>query len=185
MSKIYLVKNTWETAKSSSKWIQMDGFSFYKFIKSPEASDRYFIKLPPLLKDGNDNFITIEASKKEYRKWRSEMRHKRHLREYGTAEKKYTVISYHAIKSEDSCYGEESLPDESINIEEEIEKLMEREALTDTLIKLTAEERWLIDELYLFDNTKSVHKLSKECGIPRMTLNDRKKRILIKLKKFL
>lgn len=48
---------------------------------------------------------------------------------------------------------------------------------------LTPEEQELISELF-FKN-KSEHQLSAETGIPRMTLHDRKARILSKLKKLM
>lgn len=46
---------------------------------------------------------------------------------------------------------------------------------------LSAEERSLIEELYF--NEKSERNLAVELGVPRMTLSDKKRRILKKLKK--
>jgi len=48
---------------------------------------------------------------------------------------------------------------------------------------LSEEEQELITELYFMD--KSEHQLSKETGIPRMTLHDRKVKILSKIKKLM
>ena len=45
------------------------------------------------------------------------------------------------------------------------------------------DERRLIDELFF--NEKSERKLASELGVPRMTLSDKKHRILGKLKKFM
>lgn len=57
------------------------------------------------------------------------------------------------------------------------------EALWTELQTLTADERSLIDELFF--NDKSERTLAAELDIPRMTLSDKKKRILRKLKKLL
>lgn len=51
------------------------------------------------------------------------------------------------------------------------------------LQQLTPEEQELITELFF--KGKSEHQLSDEMGIPRMTLHDRKARILGKLKKLM
>jgi len=183
MSKIYLVKNTQATAKDMTDWIEMNGFDFYKFIKSPEANGRYFIKLPPLLEDGSDGFITIEANSEKYRKWRSEVRRKRHLREYGTEEKNYTVVSYHAMETADGCYGEELLPDDSINIEAEVEKIVELENLADALTRITAAERWLIDEIYAHE--KDQPEIALLLGITQQAVSKRVARIIKKIKKLM
>ena len=185
MSKKYFVRNTQADVHNENKWIEMNGVQFYEFVTSSDADGRYFIKMPSLSEDGSDDFIIIEADKDEYIKWRKETRRKRHLREYGTEHKDYTIVSYHAIISDSECYGEELLTDDRINVESKVEQIMTCEKLTNALMTLSAEERWLMDELYLSDIQKSVHQLSKEFGIPRMTINDRKNRVLEKLKKFL
>lgn len=51
------------------------------------------------------------------------------------------------------------------------------------LALLDGDERLLIDELFF--KGKSERQLSAETGIPLMTINDRKRKILKKLKKFL
>ncbi|WP_312279492.1 sigma factor-like helix-turn-helix DNA-binding protein [Oscillibacter sp.] len=57
------------------------------------------------------------------------------------------------------------------------------EALWIALQSLPEDERSLIDELFF--NDKSERMLAAELDIPRMTLSDKKKRILRKLKKLL
>ncbi|MEM1486242.1 sigma factor-like helix-turn-helix DNA-binding protein [Oscillospiraceae bacterium PP1C4] len=51
------------------------------------------------------------------------------------------------------------------------------------LDSLPEDEKFLINELFFIHKSKK--KLAKELGIPRMTLNDKKHRILTKLKKIL
>ncbi|WRS28412.1 sigma factor-like helix-turn-helix DNA-binding protein [Oscillospiraceae bacterium MB08-C2-2] len=57
------------------------------------------------------------------------------------------------------------------------------EALWIALQSLSEDERSLIDELFF--NDKSERKLAAELDIPRMTLSDKKNRILRKLKKLM
>ena len=67
-----------------------------------------------------------------------------------------------------------------------VDRLIHREqleALWIALQSLPEDERSLIDELFF--NEKSERKLAAELDIPRMTLSDKKNRILRKLKKLL
>lgn len=67
-----------------------------------------------------------------------------------------------------------------------VDKLIHQEqlkALWIALQSLPEDERSLIDELFF--NDKSERKLAVEFGVPRMTLSDKKNRILRKLKKLM
>jgi len=68
-------------------------------------------------------------------------------------------------------------------VEDAAVKAVMIEKMLNCLKLLTPEEQELITELFFKD--KSEHQLSAEKGIPRMTLHDRKARILGKLKKFM
>jgi RNA polymerase sigma factor (sigma-70 family) len=86
----------------------------------------------------------------------------------------------------------ERFQDEGVNVEFLItrfqpsieDKLIEQEQLWKlhiALDTLTVEERLLIHELFF--NGKSERILARELGVPRMTLSDRKHRILRKMRK--
>lgn len=68
-------------------------------------------------------------------------------------------------------------------VEDTAVKAVMIEKMLNCLKLLTPEEQELITELFFKD--KSEHQLSAETGIPRMTLHDRKARILRKLKKLM
>jgi DNA-directed RNA polymerase specialized sigma24 family protein len=69
------------------------------------------------------------------------------------------------------------------SVEDTAVKAVMIEKMLNCLKLLDPEEQELITELFFKD--KSEHQLSAETGIPRMTLHDRKVRILGKLKKFM
>lgn len=69
------------------------------------------------------------------------------------------------------------------SIEDSIIKREMLEKITLCLEMLSEQERLLIYNLFF--KGKSERRLSKETGIPLMTINDRKRRILKKLKKLL
>lgn len=67
-----------------------------------------------------------------------------------------------------------------------VDKLIHQEQLESlwaALQSLPEDERSLIDELFF--NEQSERKLASELGVPRMTLSDKKHRILGKLKKLM
>ncbi|AEY67613.1 sigma-70 family RNA polymerase sigma factor [Clostridium sp. BNL1100] len=72
---------------------------------------------------------------------------------------------------------------ESESVEDAAVKAVMIEKMLTCLKLLTPEEQELITELFF--KGKSEHQLSAETGIPRMTIHNRKDRILVRLKKLL
>ena len=73
--------------------------------------------------------------------------------------------------------------DEAESVEDVAVKAVMIEKMLTSFKLLASEEQELIAELFFKD--KSEHQLSAETGIPRMTLHDRKVKILCKLKKLM
>ena len=79
------------------------------------------------------------------------------------------------------CSAEEILSDKDTDIETEIMNKMLMETVLEAISILDEEEKWLIQELFFCG--KSQRQLSKETDISLMTINNRKKRVLEKLRK--
>jgi RNA polymerase sigma factor (sigma-70 family) len=159
------------------EWLEITGQEFYILPKQ----GRYFIKLASTEPDGSDGAIVMESTKAVYVAWRKEKRHSEYLRDSNPG---YTQISYHAIESEDGCYGEEFLPDAACDIEADFLKRQEPELLREALSRLCDDERRMIEYLYLADKPGTVRGYSDMTGIPQKTVNDRKTRAIDKLKKY-
>ena len=69
------------------------------------------------------------------------------------------------------------------SIEDKLIKTEMLVKLTEAVERLSRQERLLIYNLFF--KGKSEHKLSAETGIPQRTINDRKRQILLKLKKLI
>ena len=69
------------------------------------------------------------------------------------------------------------------SIEDKLIKTEMLVKLTEAVERLSRQERLLIYNLFF--KGKSEHKLSAETGIPQRTINDRKRKILLKLKKLI
>ncbi|CDW99976.1 sigma factor-like helix-turn-helix DNA-binding protein [Desulfitobacterium hafniense] len=93
------------------------------------------------------------------------------------------VFYYSALDTE-GTNGEDVIPDlVSPRVEDLIMDKLIAEKLHQSLSQLVKEEQELIYALF-FQN-KSEHQLAAETGIPRMTIHNRKNRILARLKKLI
>lgn len=91
-------------------------------------------------------------------------------------------VSFDALDS-DEFNGADSLIDHSENVAEQVVHKIMLEKLRAVHPLLSEDERKLIDTLFF--GGKSEREWSKISGIPQKTINDRKNRILAKLKKLL
>lgn len=148
------------------EWIEMTGKEFYRFVNSPEGQGRHFI-------DMGD--VVLEASKHEAQVHRAEKDHSDYLKEQ---EEGWSIVSIYTIEDENGCNGEEVAVDETQDVETEAIMRIETAALRKALIRLDSESYQLIHALYLADTRKTLRQLSLDSGIPVMTLQDRKKKIL-------
>ena len=94
-----------------------------------------------------------------------------------------TILSLHSDAIIENGTGEDVIPDDKVNVEEESILRTEVKELYSALALLDAASCQLIYDLYLAKERKTLRKLSQESNIPVMTLQDRKKKILLWLKK--
>jgi DNA-directed RNA polymerase specialized sigma subunit len=164
-------------------WQEISRSKFLLLVKSTEGKGRRFIRMGSTNGDGSDGIIVIEATETEYKVWLKEKRHRQHLRDCDPG---YTLVSYHAIESEDEdCNGEEILRDDERNVETECFRRLEREAVRTALALLSDGERQMMEYFYFSAEQGTERGYSALTGIPYMTVHDRKIRVLTKLKKIL
>lgn len=132
--------------------------------------DRLFIPLHGTL---------MEVTEKDYKSFYKNDRRQKYLNEEAA---RNGMFSYNSLDTNDMS-GEEVICDSSVDIEKSvIDKLM-YDKLHQCLSKLENEEISLIQALYF--EGKSEREWSKETGMARKTINDRRHKILNKLKKIL
>jgi len=124
---------------------------------------------------------TCEVSKEEYEIHHSERERSKYLQK---VKKKYITLSFETLDG-DGTSGDEIISDiHQDNIEDIAVGNVMLEKLRKVMSCLTKEERELIQSLF-FIKDMTERKLSRITGIPLMTLNCRKRKILAKLKEFL
>jgi len=165
------------------EWRELTGKEFTALVRSPEAKGRYFINLPSTDSDGGDGAVVIEATETEYRDWKCEKNHADYLRKINPG---YTEVHYLALDDEDGdCGGEELLRDENCDVEAECLARFAREEVRAAVLRLSDDERRIVEYLYLSETPGTVRGYEELTGIPKTTVNRRQQAALSKLKKFL
>lgn len=120
--------------------------------------------------------VTEDVYLTYYRMKRREL----HLEEKDMA---HGVFHYSALDTEETT-GENGIPDlVSPRVEDMVMDRLIAEKLHQCVAQLAKEEQELI--FTLFFQNKSEHQMAAETGIPRMTIHNRKNRILARLKKLM
>ena len=123
--------------------------------------------------------MIMEVSEKEYIEFYRSKRRQKYLDEQ---RRDNGDVSYDALNS-DEFNGEEILIAELPDVCDTVVESIMTDKLRQSLQLLNQDEKFLIHALYF--ERKSERKVSEETGIPQKTINDRKRRIIAKLKKLL
>ncbi len=183
MKKVYLVKKNPEMPAGRDNWIVMNSYEFYKFMETPEGKKRRpnFGQLDGC--DVDDVIIIAECGEETAVKWRSEKDRHDYLNE---AKEKlgYRTFSYHAIASGDGedLTGEDLVQDEETDVEETVIIHIMKDKLRVAVMSLNAEERHLIEKMFLSENPMTEEEYAKLTGKKRPTVHYQKVQILKKLK---
>lgn len=125
----------------------------------------------------------LEVTKIEYQEFYKEVERYKYLKKL---EENNGLISINEIEfnsKEDGTRVEEVIADLNCNVEFEALRKIEVEELKNALLKLDKEEYELIKEL--FYNNKTIRQYAEMVDTPFTTIQSRKEKILIKLKKYL
>ena len=185
MKTIYLVWKNPACNGVNPEWKQLSGKEFFTLVRSLEGKNRYFVKLPNPDHETKDFQIVIEATKAAYQDWKKEKNHVDYLQKHSAG---WQVISYHAIANpngagavDDECPLEEMLIDADSAFEND---LISSHLLEVALSVLTADERHLIEHLYLVDEPHTLRSYETLTGVSKSTASRRQKAAFEKLKKF-
>lgn len=170
MKKTYWVK---KTPGNTSEWVKMTGEQFYDLITSPTGKGRYFMDC---------DTYKIEVSPEQYREWKHEVNHSGYLQAF---EDEVLILSLDSLAGNDGISYEGLIADLSVNVEDEIISANDFQLLSEAVLSLDDDERWLITELFLRDKPKTEREITKLTGVPQPTVHYRKEKILEKLKNIL
>lgn len=180
--KYYLIWKDVNCNGVNPEWVFMTGKDFYKFIKNPDNKNRYFMTLDDrICKDAD--IITMECTKEKYQEWRIEKHHEEYLDKYEREREFISINSY--IPDSESMTYEEVIADESVDIEDDLMRVVKNQLLKEFFEGLSEKEKILINNLFIENKGLNELEVSKKLGIPRKTLNNKKLKLRKKLKNFL
>lgn len=178
---IYLVKKNPESKKENTEWLQMSGEEFYRFTHSEEGKGRYFVHLTDDVGYEADE-IYIEAGYEEYQDWYKEARRHRYLVE---CERDTLTLSSDVPVSGGDELLIDTVMDDGTSIEEDYARQDELERLRRVVRDLEPEEFQILKVLYLGERVCTEQEAAKELGVSRDTIKRRKKKLFLKIQKFL
>lgn len=180
--KTYLVWKNPNCNGINPEWVSMNGKEFFQFIKKAENKKRYFMCLDNRVCEDAD-IITMECTLEIYKEWRIQQNHERYLDRFKEGRILESMSSY--IDETQDITFEEIVADETVDIEDDLIRVVKNQLLKNLFEGLTNKEKELIHFLYIENDGLSEREICRRFNIPQKTLNCRKIKVKEKLKKFL
>ena len=183
---IYYFENengTFFSEDGKRRFIRLSGKEAYDYMRENKSGDSYFVQtVTDDTEDGEKVFVEVpKSSVSVYRgstyhaQYLSKMRKKKHYR---------LVSLYHPTEDGDGTAVVDKYSDDGHTVEDAVIREINLEILRRALKTLTDDELKIVRSLYLDDNPMSERQLSKELGVSQKTVNNWKRRVLDKLKKY-
>ena len=165
----------------SRRFAKLEGKEAYDFLKSPMGQGRRFMKFVSL--DEDEDEINVEIQKNRIKTFRRYERREQYVADV-TNTRGYEVLSLDYEETADGEMLSEVVADEDVDVEKEAFLRIDLDTLRKALDTLAEDEYTLICALYLQDKPMTEREYSMASKIPQKTINDRKVKVLKKLKSF-
>lgn len=181
MSKKFYVldeKGSILSADGKKRYRLLEGEMLKNFLDSSESLGRYFITLS----DDAGELCAIETSYEQACDFNKEKDRNKYIRKV-KIECDITFISGNTpIEDDEGIELLDTIPDETVNVEDQVLKEETLERLSRALCKLSSEEYKLIHALYLGERRYSQKELSLMFDVSQQAISKRQATILKKLK---
>ena len=183
---IYYIENengTFLSEDGKRKFMRLCSREAYDYLCSAEGKKKRFMKTGAS-EDGGET-VFVEVPDAYLKKHREAERREQYVSD-SKRDSGFLFLSLSDLRSAENDFRIESiLTDTDADVEEWVLRKEELDLLRKALKMLTADERKLIERLYLSDRPVSERQLSREWNIPQTTLQYRKQKVLLKLRKYL
>ena len=172
---IYYFENengTFFSEDGKRRFIRLSGKKAYDYMRENKTGDSYFVQtVTDDTEDGEKVFVEVpKSSVSVYRG--------------GTYHAQYLSKMRHPTEDGDGTAVVDKYSDDGHTVEDAVIREINLEILRRALKSLKDEELKIVRSLYLDDNPMSERQLSKELGVSQKTVNNWKRRVLDKLKKY-
>ena len=158
----------------------LTGQALYQFLRTEEGKKKFFDVWQD---DDRSVMVGVEVPPERAKMYAAEQRRRRYIKDVMQAlDISHTSLDIITDMETNDINGEQILS-LGVSIEEDLIEKIEREELHSAIAKLSAKEKELIQALFFDGYTE--RQWSTLTGIPQKTINDRKHKILEKIKKFL
>ena len=184
MIKVFYIEDNngqYISADGSKRWTRLTGQALYDFLQTERGKKTHFF----VDTDDNGVAIGVEIRKTELASnLKGDKNHSDYLKQVRD-ESGYITVSFDYFETEDgTSTGDEVIPNDEDSIENDVLRQFDLETLRRALDTLTEDEHALICALFLQDKPMTEREYAKSIGVPRTTLEHRKKLVLQKLIKF-
>ncbi|MBE6910607.1 MAG: hypothetical protein E7422_03535 [Ruminococcaceae bacterium] len=170
MKKRFYIKKNPSAQGNDIEWIELSKQAFTAFLASPESKGRYFVNM------GN---AILEASEEAYLDWLKEKNHRDYLRKQANG---ITVLSISENEDAERESGESAIKDASVDMEADVLRKIDLEALRSSLASLDDESYYIIHSLFFAENPLSTREMENKLGVSHTVIVRRKNKILKKMK---
>ena len=187
MASYYIIHDEGDfiSADGTKRFLKLSGKQAYDYLNSPEGQGKRFMRInsPEDDEQKEDEYVEVpHLSAKEYRKNERREQYIHDCKE----ESGIVTVSLDTIEEDlanDSVSGEEVIAD-AVDVEEQVMHTIDLEILRKALQSLSAEERYIIDALFLAERVFTEEELAQRLHVSQQAVNRKKLRILRKLKKY-
>ena len=167
----------------SRRFIRLTGRSAFSYLQEHKSGVHYFY--PTTTKEEGGHQVFVEVREDSVTKIRQEINHEKYMDDIRAKSPIVCISMLDQAEGEEDLTVQDTIIDETVDIEEKVIHEIELEMLRRALKTLTDEELKIIYGLFFGKERLSERELSRQLGVPQKTVNNRKHRIFEKLEKYL
>lgn len=186
-TKYYVWKNGMQS-KGMQEWIELSPREFIELCNNnrnlKQENRRYFYQLPGL--ESGDTYLYLECTYEQYKESRSEryrrLKKKKEIEKLESSGQLFYSVSFDTVAENemgDDFTLQDLIPDPDSDFED---RLILSSDVQSAFKALTPDELEIIEMLYLSEYAVSERELARQMKLPQKTLNNRKIKILSKIK---
>lgn len=182
--KIYYIENEkgdYFSTNGKRRFIRLVGKEAFNYLKKHRSEIAYFY--PTTTEERGSNLVFVEISQENASKIKSDLNHEKYIKD--TIKKSpYVIISlFDQAEGEEELTVQDTIIDESVNVEDKVILEIELEMLRRALKVLSDDDLRIVHSMYLSDDPLSETKLSEILGIPRTTLMSHRDQIFSRIRR--